>query len=180
MPRAPSPAIREALCAMTHARRRPPCPARPHPARQPGRQAPEELCRRGDAGREEGGPHRQDASAERRDQAAVRPSAAAGGRRCLCRSRSTSPARRDRRRGSSATRASASARRRSPKHIAYLKREGVTRDGADARMFDATLGRRRRRRLSPSAARTTGIISGSSSRRKTRPRWPTFKPSRAS
>jgi hypothetical protein len=24
-----------------------------------------------------------------------------------------------------------------PKHIAYLKREGVTRDGADARMFDA-------------------------------------------
>ena len=25
-----------------------------------------------------------------------------------------------------------------PKHIAYLKREGVTRDGADARMFDAT------------------------------------------
>ena len=25
-----------------------------------------------------------------------------------------------------------------PKHIAYLKRDGVTRDGADARMFDAT------------------------------------------
>ena len=25
-----------------------------------------------------------------------------------------------------------------PKHITYLKREGVTRDGADARMFDAT------------------------------------------
>jgi type IV secretory pathway VirD2 relaxase len=25
-----------------------------------------------------------------------------------------------------------------PKHIAYLRREGVTRDGADARMFDAT------------------------------------------
>jgi len=24
-----------------------------------------------------------------------------------------------------------------PKHITYLKREGVTRDGADARMFDA-------------------------------------------
>ena len=24
-----------------------------------------------------------------------------------------------------------------PKHMAYLKREGVTRDGADARMFDA-------------------------------------------
>jgi len=24
-----------------------------------------------------------------------------------------------------------------PKHIAYLKREGVTRDGEDARMFDA-------------------------------------------
>ncbi len=23
------------------------------------------------------------------------------------------------------------------KHVAYLKREGVTRDGADARMFDA-------------------------------------------
>ena len=30
-----------------------------------------------------------------------------------------------------------SARRRSSKHVAYLKREGVTRDGADARMFDA-------------------------------------------
>ena len=25
-----------------------------------------------------------------------------------------------------------------PKHLAYLKREGVTRDGADARTFDAT------------------------------------------
>ena len=28
------------------------------------------------------------------------------------------------------------------KHIAYLKREGVTRDGADARMFDAALRHR--------------------------------------
>ena len=27
-----------------------------------------------------------------------------------------------------------------PKHIAYLKREGVTRDGEDARMFDADFG----------------------------------------
>jgi type IV secretory pathway VirD2 relaxase len=25
-----------------------------------------------------------------------------------------------------------------PKHLAYLKREGVTRDGADARTFDPT------------------------------------------
>ena len=53
------------------------------------------------------------------------------------------------------------------KHIAYLKREGVTRDGEDARMFDARSGRRRRRGPSPSAARTTAIISGSSSRPKT-------------
>ena len=29
------------------------------------------------------------------------------------------------------------------KHVAYLKREGVTRDGADARMFDADFRRRR-------------------------------------
>jgi type IV secretory pathway VirD2 relaxase len=27
---------------------------------------------------------------------------------------------------------------RRPKHMAYLKREGMTRDGADARMFDTT------------------------------------------
>ena len=53
-------------------------------------------------------------------------------------------------------------------HLAYLKRDGVTRDGANARMFDAAVRRRRRRGPSPSAARTTGIISGSSSR----PRMP--------
>ena len=38
------------------------------------------------------------------------------------------------------------------KHVAYLKREGVTRDGADARMFDA-------RYEGASAARTTAITS---------------------
>jgi hypothetical protein len=41
------------------ARRRPARPARAHPARQPWRQAPTDLRRRGDAGREEGGPCRQ-------------------------------------------------------------------------------------------------------------------------
>ena len=34
-----------------------------------------------------------------------------------------------------------------PKHIAYLKREGVTRDGADARMFDAASDDSRRTSL---------------------------------
>ena len=38
---------------------------------------------------------------------------------------------------SSASTESGSVRRRLTKHIAYLKREGVTRDGSDARMFDA-------------------------------------------
>jgi hypothetical protein len=65
------------------------------------------------------------------------------------------------------------------KHLAYLKRDGVTRNGADARMFDAAStmlipG------LSPNAAKRTGIISGSQSPRKTRAGWPTFGPSRAS
>ena len=44
-----------------------------------------------------------------------------------------------------------------PKHIAYLKREGVTRDGENARMFDAA------------TARTTAITSVSSSHPKMGP-----------
>ena len=36
-----------------------------------------------------------------------------------------------------ATKGRSSVRRRCAKHVAYLKREGVTRDGADARIFDA-------------------------------------------
>ena len=70
---------RAAPAAMTHPRRRLPHPARPHPTRQPGRQASEELRRRGDAGREEGRPHGQRASAER--QAAKRRSTFGRGRR---------------------------------------------------------------------------------------------------
>jgi type IV secretory pathway VirD2 relaxase len=57
------------------------------------------------------------------------------------------------------------------KHVAYLKREGVTRDGADARMFDAASPTRR---LSPNSAKRTGVISASQSLRRTRARWLTF------
>ena len=57
------------------------------------------------------------------------------------------------------------------KHIAYLKREGVTRDGSDARMFDAARTMPTPKR-SPSGARRTGIISGSRCRRRMRRRWP--------
>ena len=44
------------------------------------------------------------------------------------------------------------------KHLAYLKRDGVIRDGADARMFDAAPAMPTRR-LSPPAAKRTSIIS---------------------
>jgi hypothetical protein len=47
------------------------------------------------------------------------------------------------------------------KHITYLKREGVTRDGAEARMFDAASDAWTNA-LSRSVARMTGIISASS------------------
>ena len=177
--RAPSPAISEARAAMSDPRRRPPCPPRPHPPRQPGRQASEDLRRRGDAGREEGRPSRQHASA-----AAAAPqgrSTFGRGRRAALSLSSRSPGRRVvimtrivRHQGTKFRSAPLS------KHVAYLKREGVTRDGADARMFDARVGRRRRPRPSPSGARTTGIISGSPSRPRTRPRWPIFAPSPAS
>src|SRR3984885_2035821 len=59
-------AISRGACRHDDARRRPACPARPHPPRQPGRQASEDLRWRGDAGREEGRPSRQDLRAERR------------------------------------------------------------------------------------------------------------------
>jgi hypothetical protein len=57
-----------------------------------------------------------------------------------------------------------------PKHLAYLKREGVTRDGADARTFDATYDVADERALSPSVVRTIATISGSSSRLRMAPR----------
>ena len=65
------------------------------------------------------------------------------------------------------------------KHITYLKREGVTRDGADARMFDATSDAAESA-LSPSAARMTGTISASSFLRRMPPNSAISVPSRAS
>ena len=53
-----------------------------------------------------------------------------------------------------------------PKHIAYLKRDGVTRDGADARMFDASSDAAENAAFAE-RCEETGIISGSSSRRTT-------------
>jgi hypothetical protein len=60
-----------------------------------------------------------------------------------------------------------------PKHLAYLKRDGVTRDGAYARMFDAA-SNDGDKRLSPNGAKRTGIISASQSLRRMRARWRTF------
>ena len=62
------------------------------------------------------------------------------------------------------------------KHIAYLRREGVTRDGAYARMFDATSDDADTKAFA-NGARRTGIISGSRCRGRTRSGWPTFAPS---
>ena len=59
-------AISRGACSHDDARRRPACPARPHPPRQPGRQASKDLRQRGDAGREEGRPSRQHVRPERR------------------------------------------------------------------------------------------------------------------
>jgi hypothetical protein len=56
------------------------------------------------------------------------------------------------------------------KHVAYLKREGVTRDGQDARMFEPHRTPRMPR-LSPSAARTTTTICASPCRRRRRRKW---------
>jgi hypothetical protein len=56
------------------------------------------------------------------------------------------------------------------KHLDYLQRDGVTRDGADARMFAARRGTRRTRQRSPSGAKATGTTSASSSRPRMRPR----------
>ena len=60
-------------------------------------------------------------------------------------------------------------------HLSYLRREGVTKDGASGRMFDAE-GMTLTIAASQSGARPTGIISGSSYRRTTRPSCPTSKP----
>ena len=59
-------------------RRRPPCPAGPHPARRPRRQASQELRRRGHASREEGRPYRRELRPRQGRRAAVRASAGAG------------------------------------------------------------------------------------------------------
>ena len=66
-----------------------------------------------------------------------------------------------------------------PKHIAYLKREGVTRDGEDARMFDATSDAADERAFAERCEDDRHHFRFIS-RPKTRPRWPTFAPSRAS
>jgi hypothetical protein len=58
-------------------------------------------------------------------------------------------------------------------HVAYLKREGVTRDGADARVFDATSDDADTR-PSPNGARRTGIISGLRCRQRMQAGWQTF------
>jgi hypothetical protein len=50
-----------------------------------------------------------------------------------------------------------------PAHLRYLRREGVTKEGEPARMFDGT-GNERISVLSQNDVPTTGIISGSSSR----------------
>jgi hypothetical protein len=55
----------------------------------------------------------------------------------------------------------------------------VTRDGTDARMFDANPTLQTSAPL-PNDAKMTGIISGSSFRWKTLPNWRTSVPSRAS
>src|SRR3984885_2358447 len=52
-------AVSRGACSHDDARRQSACPARPHSPRQSGRQASEDLRRRGDAGREEGRPSRQ-------------------------------------------------------------------------------------------------------------------------
>lgn len=53
---------------------------RPYPPRRPGGQASEELCRRGDAGREEGGPSRSRVQRKRRVRGSLdlRPGTAGG------------------------------------------------------------------------------------------------------
>ena len=66
-----------------------------------------------------------------------------------------------------------------PKHIAYLKREGVTRDGEDARMFDRAADSADERAFAARPRRTATIFA-SSSRPRTRRRWAISRPSRAS
>ena len=98
--------------------------------------ASEELCRPGHAGRQEGRPCRR--QLWRGKGGASRSRFGRGRRAALSLSlRSTSrrvvmKARVVRHHGTRFRSAPL------PKHITYLKREGVTRDGADARMFDAT------------------------------------------
>ena len=103
---------------------------------QSGRQASEELCRSGHARGEEGRAYRQGLRTRERDK---RPFTFGRGRRAALSLASRSPGRRVvvmarivRHQGGRFRSAPLS------KHVAYLKREGVTRDGADAQMFDAT------------------------------------------
>ena len=158
-------------------RRLQPAP-RPHPSRQPGRQATEELRRRGDAGREEGRPPRPNVQAKQRD---CRRSTFGRGRRAALSlaSRSSQPARRrhgpDRappRRPLSLGAAVQACRlpQARGRHPRRRGRPDVRRD----------FRRRRHEGFRPSDARRTGIISGSRSRPRTRASWPTFVPSRAS
>jgi hypothetical protein len=95
------------------------------------RQASEDLRWRGDAGREEGRPSRQDLWAERRLRGALYVRARPARRPV---SVDSVPHHHDADRPPSEIEVPLAPL---SKHVAYLKREGVTRDGADARMFDA-------------------------------------------
>ena len=163
-PRAPSPALSERPgFAMTT--RDDDLRVRPGRIRHGNRrQASEELCRRGDASREEGRPYRRELRAEpaATGRSTLRPGPARA--LCLCRSRSTCAARGDQ-----------GPRRPSPRHaIPFGAARQTHRLSRSARASPATArtpgcSMRRRtsadeRTLSPSGARMTGTISGSSSR----------------
>ena len=135
MPRAPSAVVFADVERRDHTRRRDQSSARPHQARQPRCQTSEELCRPSHARREEGGAYGQGLSGAsgskgrstfgRGRRAALSLASRSPGRRVVVMARIV---RHQGRKFRSAPLA---------KHVAYLKREGVTRDGADARMFDA-------------------------------------------
>jgi hypothetical protein len=65
-------------------------------------------------------------------------------------------------------------------HLSYLRREGVTRDGEKAHLFGPETEDADAKSLRRALRRTTGIISASSSRPRTRRRCPTSRPSPAS
>ena len=149
---------------------------RPNPSRQPGRQATEELRRRSDAGREEGGPPRPDVRAKRQDCGPLdlRPRTAAALSLPLARQAGASSSWP----GSCATVAAVFVLRRCPSTspISNARASPATArtPGCSTRLPTTPT-----RRLSPSGARRTGIISGSRCRPRMRARWPTFAPSLA-